>query len=230
MKTRVLLVEDHPGIVQNLQDYLDEDSYDLHVATTGEDGLEQAAASAFDVLVLDLTLPGIDGLEVCRRLRRDRGSDLPVLMLTARDTLPDKLEGFRVGTDDYLTKPFAPAELEARIQVLAKRRPLRKVEDLVVGELALNVGTREVTRRGNLLSISPTGFRILLALMKAHPNVVTRDELEELIWGGQPPGSDSLRTHMASLRKAVDKPFSFAVIETLYGVGFRLRSHASPHA
>ena len=221
---KLLLVEDHPAIVQNLLDYLDPERYEVEVVTNGEEALAATADRRYDLILLDLMLPTIDGLTVCRRLRSEQGCDTPVLMLTARDTLPDRLEGFRAGTDDYLTKPFALEELEARICALSRRGPLRDAGDLCVGPLSINVRRREVRREGRRVETSPTGFRILLALVKAYPNVVERDDMERLLWADQPPGPDALRAHVAALRKVVDKPFGEPLIETLYGVGLRLRA------
>lgn len=224
----VLLVEDHPSIVRNIRDYLDPAAYTLDSASTGAEALALAGRNAYDVILLDLMLPDMDGLEVCRQLREEFRCEVPVLMLTARDTLPDRLEGFRAGTDDYLTKPFALEELEARIHALARRGGFRQAGDLVVGPLALNIKRREVRREGRPIEVSPTGFRILLALMRASPNVVEKDDMERLLWGDQPPGPDALRAHVSALRKAVDKPFDSPLIETLYGVGLRLK--ADDHA
>ncbi len=165
----------------------------------------------------------MDGLTLCRRLREEARDSTPILMLTARDTLEDKLEGFRVGTDDYLTKPFALEELEVRIAALAQRGLRGEAGELRAGELTLDQGRREVRRAGRSIQLGPTAYRILLELLRAHPNVVSRGDLERSIWDDEPPLSDALRTHVATLRRALDRPFDEPMIETVHGVGFRLR-------
>lgn len=222
MKRRVLVVEDHPAIVQNIADFLDPERFELDTAADGIDGLALARAGAYDAIVLDIMLPGLNGIDLCRTLRRDDGNDTPILMLTARDTLPDKVEGFRAGTDDYLAKPFALEELEVRLEALSRRHGARPSARLVVGDVSLDPWTRTIERRGRIVDASPTGYRILLALLRAYPKVVTREELERILWRDQPPGSDALRAHLASLRKALEKPFGAPFIQTLYGVGWRL--------
>lgn len=224
MKKHVLVIEDHPAIVQNIADFLDPERFGLDVAGDGMDGLAMARRGGYDAIILDLMLPGLDGVEVCRTLRRTDGIETPILMLTARDTLPDKLEGFRAGTDDYLTKPFALEELEVRLTALSRRGGGRRPHALRVGDVILDPATRSIHRRGRSVEASPTGFRILHALLRAYPNVVPREELEEALWQDQPPGSDSLRTHLAALRKVLEKPFDAPFIQTLYGVGFRIRT------
>lgn len=222
---RLLVIEDHPGIAENIAAYLGRERYDIDFASTGAAGLGLALTGEYEVIVLDLTLPRLDGIDLCRRLRSEAKSQVPVLMLTARDTLEDKLQGFEVGADDYLTKPFALKELEARILALA-RRGRGGDGRISVGDVVLDVARRRVTRRGVEVVVGPTGFRILQALMEAHPNVVTRADMEYRIWRHEPPGSDSLRTHVAALRKVLEKPFDAPFIETIYGVGFRLCPHA----
>jgi DNA-binding response OmpR family regulator len=147
-------------------------------------------------------------------------------MLTARDTLDDKLLGFESGADDYLVKPFALKELEARIKVLAKRRTAEN-KVLCVADLKMDLGTFEVSRQGKLIDLNNTCSAILKLLMEAAPNVVSRQDLENSLWGDTPPGSDVLRSHMYTLRKKIDKPFDHAMIETVHGVGFRLNPNVA---
>jgi DNA-binding response OmpR family regulator len=219
---RLLLVEDHPALARNVVEFLEPAGFAVMVADRGAEGLRLARSNDFDLVVLDLMLPDLDGLEVCRQLRRTRGAGTAILMLTARDTLGDKLEGFEHGADDYLTKPFALPELEARVRALLRRlAPLSR--PLAVGPIHLDPGTRVATREGRPLDLTPTGFQILRQLMLAHPRVVDRAEMEQALWGGFPPGSDSLRTHFAALRRELDKPFPHALLENQYGVGYRLR-------
>jgi DNA-binding response OmpR family regulator len=168
-------------------------------------------------------LPGIDGLDVCRRLRDESLTDVPVLMLTARDTLADKLSGFDHGADDYLVKPFDLEELEARLAALIRRHK-RAVSrgQLQVGGLLLDAETLQVTRDGIELTVTPIGLKILDLLMRASPRVVQRRDIEREIWGDVPPDSDALRSHMYTLRKVVDRPFDKALIHTVHSAGFRL--------
>lgn len=227
MSHHILIVEDHPDIRANMEDYLDPEEFTLTIACDGETALEAVQRDSFDAILLDIMLPGIDGLEVCRHIRAELNLHTPILMLTARDTLPDKLEGYDAGTDDYLTKPFALEELEVRLRALVRRASntpaaSAKSTTISVGPLDLDAAKHLVHRDGTAISLNPTAFRILETLMRAYPDIVTRDTMEEQIWGNQPPGSDALRTHMAALRKAIDKPYPTPLIQTLYGVGFRL--------
>jgi len=223
---RLLVIEDHPAIADNIAAFLGDERYDIDFAYNGATGLGLALTGEYDVIVLDLGLPRLDGLELCRRLRREARSAVPVLMLTAREGLDDKLEGFDAGADDYLTKPFALEELEARILALVRRGSGRERSCIVIGDVLLDVARRRVERRGTVVTVGPTGFRILQVLMEAHPQVVTREDLEYRIWRHDPPGSDALRTHVAALRKVLEKPFDAPFIETLYGVGYRLLADA----
>jgi len=221
-RIRLLLVEDHPALARNVVEYLNSAEFSITVADRGGEALRLARAQPFDLIVLDLMLPDLDGLEVCRRIRTEHGAAPAILMLTARDTLSDKLDGFGHGADDYLTKPFALPELEARLHALLRRRALL-ARPIQWGPLWLDPETRVATREGHVLSLSPTCFQILHHLMLSHPRVVGREEMQEVLWGGFPPGSDSLRTHFAALRRELDKPFAHALLENQYGVGYRLR-------
>jgi DNA-binding response OmpR family regulator len=219
---RLLIIEDNPAIVENITDFLASKGYILDFAMDGIGGLHLALTQEYDVIVLDLMLPGMDGLTLCRKLRREAARQVPVIMLTARDTLDDKLLGFESGADDYLVKPFALRELEARIRVLAKRR-VTENKVLSIGELRMDLGTFEVSREGKSIDLNNTCTSILRLLMESAPNVVSRKDLENHLWGDMPPGSDVLRSHMYTLRKKIDKPFASAMIETVHGVGFRLK-------
>ncbi|KIX14122.1 response regulator transcription factor [Dethiosulfatarculus sandiegensis] len=221
---RLLIIEDNPAIVENLTDFLGFKGYDLDYAMDGIGGLHLALTNDYDVIVLDLMLPGMDGITLCQKLRREADKQVPVIMLTARDTLEDKLLGFDSGADDYLVKPFALKELEARIKALCKRR-VSENKVLEVSELKMDLGTFEVTRAGREIQLNNTCTSILKMLMEASPNVVTRKELTNHLWGDMPPGTDVLRSHMYTLRQKIDKPFEYAMIETVHGVGFRLREN-----
>jgi len=218
----VLVVEDNAMLARNLADALEQDGHSADFASDGPHGLRLALAHDYDLMILDLGLPGMDGLEVCRRLRAQLPRRLPVLMLTARDTLDDKLAGFAHGADDYLVKPFALEELLARCTVLARRHTLHQDHVLAVGALRIDRQARAVSRDGVNVELHPVGYQIVLALAEAHPRVLTRSELTRILWRDEPPDSDALRTHFYQLRQKLDKPFGRAMLVTVHGVGFRL--------
>lgn len=220
---RVLIVEDNADILANLYSYLEPLGYTLDSARDGFAGLALAADRNHDAIVLDLMLPGLDGLELCRRLREELRRDTPVLMLTARDTVDDKVLGLRRGADDYLVKPFSLAELDARLQALVRRsRGRMSNARLSVGALKFDPMTYEATREGRQLELSPMGYRILAALMRASPAIITRETLEQELWGDERPESDALRTHIHAVRQALDKPFAQPMLITIPSVGYRL--------
>lgn len=219
----ILLIEDHRDIAEMVFDYLEDRGFSVDYAADGTEGLRLGCEHRYDAVVLDVMLPGIDGLDVCRRLRDDGGVAAPVLMLTARDTLADKLSGFASGADDYLVKPFDLEELEARLHSLIRRhRGEVGAEMLRVADLALDLTTHKLTRGGLDITVTPIGLKILTELMRQSPRVVERATIERLIWGDMPPDSDALRSHMYNLRKAVDKPFEQRLIHTVHSAGFRL--------
>lgn len=223
MKSTVLLVEDHWDLAQTIVQSLESEEFVIDYAANGLQGLHLATTQHFDVIILDVMLPGINGYEFCSRLRDDFGSDVPVLMLTARDELDDKLTGFSSGADDYLVKPFQMDELIARITSLIKRKqgavgaPKWTIDDLVV-----DINAMEVRRQETLIKLSPINFNILKILMRESPNVVSRSQLEQELWGDEPPDSDALRSHVYTLRKAIDKPFQKTLIKTIKGVGLKI--------
>jgi len=227
---RLLLIEDHPALQETLTDFLEGAGHTLTAVRFGREGITAAIQSPPDVIVLDLGLPDLDGIEVCRILREEHHLSTPLLMLTARDTLEDKLQGFDAGAHDYLCKPFEPAELEARIRVLAHHHPPQKDRVLECAGVKLNPAAHTVTREGIPLEPSPTGFRILKLLMERSPDFIDREDMIQEVWGDFPPGSDALRTHLAQLRKVLDKPFATSLIETRYAVGCRFHNPESGDA
>ena len=225
----LLLIEDHRDIAEMVFNYLEQSGYAVDYAADGVTGLHLAVTNDYDLIVLDLMLPGLDGLTLCSRLRADAGRDTPVLMLTARDTLDDKVAGLDAGADDYLIKPFELRELAARIGALLRRRRGQvAAEILSVVDLRLNTGTLEVTRAGQLLTLTPIGLKLLAVLMKASPRVVSRTELERQVWGETLPDSDTLRSHLYNLRKVIDKPFGVALLHTISGAGYCLSLRDGP--
>lgn len=219
---RILIIEDNRDIAENIADYLEPLGHELDFAADGITGLHLAVTRRFDVIVLDLNLPGIDGITLCRKLRSDARVMTPVLMLTARDQLDDKLEGFRAGTDDYLVKPFSVKELDVRLQALAKRARGSSSQLLQVGELAYNPDTLQTSRAGQAIELNPIQRKLLEFLLLNSHRVVAREELEHLIWGDALPEKDVLRTHIYGLRNAIDKGFDSKLLHTVHGSGYRL--------
>lgn len=218
----LLIIEDNPDLLENLSDFFEVRGHSVDISRNGLGGLSFALENKYDVIVLDLMLPGMDGLEVCARLRRE-GRDTPVLMLTARDTMDDKLEGFASGADDYLVKPFALLELEARLQALVRRSSSQTMRThLIVEDLSFDLDRLKVERAGYRIELGPIPLRILELLMRRSPSVVRREELERAIWGNDLPDSDALRTHMHALRSAVDRDTSQPLVHTIRGVGYQL--------
>lgn len=219
---RVLIVEDNRDISANISAYLEKHCYVLDFAYDGLSAMHLTLTNRFDIIVLDLMLPGMDGLSFCQKLRADAEVETPVLMLTARDTLADKLKGFEAGADDYLVKPFALQELHARLQALQKRSRGKIDRLLTVGDLTLNKSTLQVQRAGRRVDLNPAGMRLLQRLMEAAPSVVARDDLETLLWADEPPDGDALRSHMYKLRQAIDRPFDSPLIHTVHRIGYRI--------
>ena len=219
----VLIIEDHADIAEMVGAYLEDREYIVDYAADGITGLHLAVTNPYDAIVLDIMLPGMDGLEICSKIRDEAKSDVPIIMLTARDTLDDKVTGIDIGADDYLVKPFAIQELEARIRSLIRRKSGDiKKEILNVGDLSIDTSTLKVTRAEKELVITPIGLKILSVLMRASPAVVSRRELERQVWGDILPDSDTLRSHLYKLRKVVDKPFDKNILLTVQGSGFKI--------
>jgi len=222
----LLLIEDHRDIAANIAEYFEARGETVDYAADGDSGLAMALAGNYDTIVLDLMLPGLDGLSVCRRLRQSGRAGVPILMLTAKDLLADKIEGFEAGADDYLVKPFSLAELDARLKALLRRASPQEPRTLNVGDLRFDLDTLEAERGGERLKLNPTTRRILVMLMQNANRVVARAELERELWGEQPPEGDFLRAHMHALRTAIDKNFPVKLLQTVHGIGYRLTAHS----
>jgi len=219
----ILLVEDHLPLAETIGAYLQETGFAVDFAANGLTALHLAVTNTYDAIVLDIGLPGVNGLEVCRKLRQEAHSATPIIMLTARDHLDDKLAGFDVGADDYLVKPFAMPELEARLLAIIRRQRNGAFQDhYEIGDLILDASSFTVTRAGRSIRLSGKQFDLLHLLMRESPNLVTRDSVERALWGDAVPDSDALRSHFYNLRKLVDKDFDYELIETIPGKGFRL--------
>ncbi|MGD8629771.1 MAG: response regulator transcription factor [Gammaproteobacteria bacterium] len=218
----LLIIEDNPDLLGNLSDFFEAQGHSVDLAYNGLTGLRFTREYRYDVIVLDLMLPGMDGLEVCATLRSEE-FDTPILMLTARDTLSDKLKGFECGADDYLVKPFALPELAARITALVRRgRGKRTQTRLTVADLSFDLDRLRIERAGRRIDLGPIPMRILELLMRRSPGVVRREELEHTVWGDDPPDSDALRAHMHALRSAVDRGSAVPLVHTLRGIGYQL--------
>jgi len=220
---RVLVVDDEPDIVALVAYHLAKAGYRVSTASSGTEAIDAVRRERPSLVVLDLMLPGMDGLEVCRRLRAETKKPTPVLMLTARDTLEDKVAGLDAGADDYLVKPFEIRELEARIRALIRRdRRQVSAEVLRVADLVLDTATLRATRAGKELNLSPIGLKLLAILMREAPRVVSRRDIEREVWGDLLPDSDTLRSHLYNLRKIIDKPFDKSLLHTIHSAGYRL--------
>ena len=219
----ILLIEDHHLLAETIIDYLATEDIEADYAARGLQGLELAKTHRYDAIVLDINLPEINGFDLCQTLRSHYSIDTPILMLTARDQLADRLNGFASGADDYLIKPFANQELVARIKALVKRQRGEVTQKKVrIGPLFIDNGSQQVWRGDKTIPLSPTGFRILRILVRESPNVVTRDSLQQELWGSDIPDTDALRSHLYNLRKVLDHPFELPMIHTVKGIGVKL--------
>jgi two-component system OmpR family response regulator len=223
---RVLIVEDKVKMASLLRRALRGEGMLADVAIKGEDALWMAATTGYDAIVLDVMLPGLDGFETCRRLRRD-GVHTPVLMLTARDALADRVTGLNGGADDYLVKPFAYEELVARLRALARREPVQRPAVLEVGSVRLDPATRTAWRGETEIELSVKGFALLEVFMRRPGVVLSRFDLLEGAWDAAYENrSNVVDVHVGHLRERIDKPFGVESIETIRGVGYRLRADA----
>jgi DNA-binding response OmpR family regulator len=222
----ILIIEDNAQLAANLYDYLEGCGHSLDAAPDGLSGLHLASSKDYDAILLDWNLPRLDGLTVLRRLRGEAKKKVPVIMLTARDQLGDKIDGFESGLDDYLVKPVALPEIEVRLRSLVARLKQAAAPDdlLVVGDLQFHLGTMEIRRAERRITLTRTGRRLLELLMRESPHVVTRARLERAAWGDGVPGTDLLRSHMYVLRRAIEHEPEKALLHTVPGAGYRLCS------
>lgn len=222
MSIKILLVDDNVDILVNVRDYFEIRGWTVETAATGADALARIERDdGFDLIVLDLGLPDVDGVALCRSLR-GRGMRIPILMLTARDAVEDRVAGLTSGADDYVVKPFSLRELTARIEALLRRAFGGATDRLQVGDLVYDINAERITRDGKPVKLNPTCRRLLKMLMLRSPAVVERATIEERLWAGNPPATDSLRSNLYLLRQAVDKPFPKALIKTHPGLGWSI--------
>jgi DNA-binding response OmpR family regulator len=220
---RILVIEDHKDILANISEYFLLKGCEVASALDGVTGLHLALSNDYDAIILDLMLPGMDGNLVCKKLRENGKPHMPVLMLTARDQLEDRLTGFNVGADDYIIKPFALSELFARVEAVAWRSKGLRKHILRVHDLTYDLDSLEVRRAGRLLKLNPTNRLLLELLMRKSPSVVRRREFETAIWGDDTPDSDSLRTSIYTLRRTIDRTFDIPLLHTVHGMGYKLQ-------
>jgi len=223
----ILVVEDHPTIARQIVDFLDGLQWQTDHAGTGALAIELATRETYDVVLLDLNLPDVDGLDVCRAIKDKAPRSVPVLMLTARDAFEDKARGFHVGADDYVTKPFDLRELALRCEALARRGQLHIDQELHVGPLTLLPREKRALYRDSPLPLTGAGFRILLTLCTAWPQAVSRSKLMYELWGANPPDSDALKSHIYALRKQLETAGAPDLIATIPQLGYRL-DHVDP--
>ncbi len=220
---RVLIIEDNKDLASNMFDFLEAKGHVVDAAGDGVTGLHLALVNQYDVIVLDLMLPGMDGITVCRKLREEGGKDTPILMITARDSLEDKIAGLEAGADDYLVKPAELREVELRLRVLTRRGGERAFrQKLVVEDLTLDPSNFSVQRGDKAVELPPIPYKILELLMMRSPQVVSREDIEQAVWGESRPDSDSLRAHVHMLRELIDKPFERKLLRTMRGFGYQL--------
>lgn len=217
----VLLIEDDKVLASALSDYLELDDIECDFAYNGLAGLNLATKNKYDIIVLDVMLPKLDGISVCQSLR-DKGIEIPILMMTAKDSLDDKLEGFQAGTDDYVTKPFAMAELSARLKAVGNRSRGKVSRIIRVGDLKIDIESHVAHRGTEKLNLSPLSWKLLESLAKHSPNIVSKETLEHEVWGEE-TNSNNLKVQMHKLRQTIDKPFSSSLIHSVPKVGFVLR-------
>ncbi|EPF71081.1 response regulator transcription factor [Acinetobacter rudis] len=221
--TRLLIIEDNPELVANLYNFFEPLGYVLDDARDGIAGLHMSTQNNYDAILLDIMLPRLDGVTLCKQLRNKFQNPVPILMLTARDMIEDRVQGLTCGADDYLIKPFSLIELDARIKALVRRAQGKQVRGTIFWEdLQVDTLTPQAWRQNQRISLTPITHQLLLMLMRAAPNVVKKQEMEYLIWGDHPPESSALRTHIHDLRQQIDKNFPSALIDTIHGVGWRL--------
>lgn len=222
-RMRILIIEDNRDLAANLLDFMEDHGHSADIAGDGVTGLHLATINEYDAIVLDLMLPGMDGITLCRKLRNESHISTPILIVTARDALDDKIVGLESGADDYVVKPFALREIEARLKALARRAQHQGMQPrLQIADLVFDTNVFKIQRGERSIVLPPIALKLLETLMRNSPRVINRSELEHIIWGDTPPDSDALRAHMHLLRSAVDGAGDAPLIRTVRGVGYQL--------
>jgi len=221
MKAHILLVEDDLDLAATIIDYLEIEDICCDHAANGVLGLQLIKQNSYDMAILDINMPQMNGLTLCKSIR-ELGSNMPILMLTARDALPDKLSGFDVSTDDYMVKPFEMLELIARIHVLAKRQ-IGQSDYFSIADLSVDFKSKVAKHQQRELKLSPTGWKLLEILLRKSPQVVSREHLSRTIWGDDIPDSNSLKVHIFKLHQQIDFEGETKLLKTISGQGFSIK-------
>lgn len=224
---RLLIIEDQVDLAENLFEFLGEDHYELDFAADGLTALHLLATQQYDVIVLDIMLPGVSGFDICRKIRNDLRCLTPIIMMTALDDINNKEKGFEGGADDYLVKPFELRELKLRIDALHRRRSPQMAQ-LRAGDIQFSPGTLQATYCGFSTELSGTSARLFELLVRAHPNYLSHDALCDALWGSEHVDCDgsSLRTHVYTLRKSLKSGLGHAMVKTVHGRGYRIEPPA----
>jgi DNA-binding response OmpR family regulator len=219
---KILLIEDEPGIAAVIKQGLEEARYTVEAADNGTSGFELALEESYALIILDLMLPGMDGWQICQRLRARRNA-VPILMLTARDAVDDRVRGLEMGADDYLPKPFAFRELKARVQALLRRDKIHKARTLRVDDLEIDTGVQRVTRAGEEILLTQREYLLLEALATREGQVLTRDMIQLGVWQDDDSYSNTVDVHIRALRKKIDVEHEVKLIHTVHGRGYMLK-------
>jgi len=223
LKIRVLLVEDHIALAQNMIDYFQGSDLEIDFASDGLTALQLLSSNQYDIIILDLGLPGVDGYDICTRLRKDLSSSTPIIVMSAEGQLSSKERCFELGADDYLVKPFKLKELELRVLAIHRRANHSQTPTINVGTLSYDPGTLTLKRKGQeSIELNGKAAEILELIMRKHPNYISYEDLRYQVWGGRDIGTNVIRTHVYSLRKLISARYESPVIETLHGKGIRL--------
>jgi len=221
---KVLIVDDNYNIAETIADYLSLTDITVDFAYNGLAAIKLLESERFDVIIMDIMMPKFDGIATVTKLRDELRCDTPILFLTAKDSLADKVAAFKAGGDDYLLKPFAMEELLLRVQALSSRGARQDIAELTFADITVDSKSERVTRAGCVVKLSRIQFKILHLLVKKAPQIVTREEVISSIWGDQPPSSDALRSHIYSLRNALNRGFTDSRLETVHGQGYRIKN------
>ncbi|ABV85663.1 response regulator transcription factor [Shewanella pealeana] len=221
---KVLIVDDSHNLSETIADYLELEGMIIDCAYHGEAAINLVSENSYDVIIMDIMMPKIDGITAVRKLREELYCNTPILFLTAKDSLDDKVAAFKAGGDDYLLKPFAMEELSLRLHALSNRGPRQDIGTLSFADIKINTQTDVVTRGEQPIKLSRIQLKILKVLLKRAPSIVSRQDVTDAVWGDESPPSDALRSHIYGLRTALDKGFEQSRLETIHGQGYRLKA------